>query len=450
MTNDRQRDTPADIAAWLAPYDWDGDLRAGCAAIATAIAGQERAIVDTFWTHYTRLPATAPALARLDAAAVAGQKGESVDYIREKYARIDQSDWMRIARRHSRKSYAVGVPLAAQLASLSYAHSATLDVVTRAYADDAVQVRRLSDILQRAALIEADLLASHIHDVQRDGVARARGERAAIFRQSIAASIEDAANQGSRIRNQAGETSAAARGMLGKTSEVAAAAEESAVAMREAAQTAAGLIHAIEDARLEVEVAAEVATRAAGQASDAVEMSETLSDHAKSIESILSLIRDIAGQTNLLALNATIEAARAGDAGRGFAVVAQEVKSLANQTARATDDIAAKIAAIQSATRSTVATNASIKATVGDVQNSAQRIRMAMEAQASTVTAITASVDETALAADSMSATIAAIRADTETVATDIERLGGEFGRIDDTLAALHQAAEGFVASEAA
>ena len=101
-------------------------------------------------------------------------------------------------------------------------------------------------------------------------------------------------------------------------------------------------------------------------------MSEALSDHAKSIESILGLIRDIAGQTNLLALNATIEAARAGDAGRGFAVVAQEVKSLANQTARATDDIAAKIAAIQSATRSTVDTNAIIKATVAEVQEIGQ------------------------------------------------------------------------------
>jgi methyl-accepting chemotaxis protein len=261
------------------------------------------------------------------------------------------------------------------------------------------------------------------------------------FERRVAELIRGSIEQTRTLSERTHATAASTRGMLGKTSEVAAAAEQSAIAMREAAQTAAGLIRAIEDARSEVEVAAGVATRAGDQASEAVQVSQALSAHVEAIESILSLIRDIAGQTNLLALNATIEAARAGDAGRGFAVVAQEVKSLASQTARATDDITAKITAIQQATRQTVDANGSIQSTVEEVQTSADRIRQAMELQAQTVTMITAAVDETALAADSMSSTIAAIRSDTENVAKDIDEVEQGFGRFSENMAEFRQTA---------
>ncbi|MEO6218281.1 MAG: methyl-accepting chemotaxis protein, partial [Sphingomonas sp.] len=141
---------------------------------------------------------------------------------------------------------------------------------------------------------------------------------------------------------------------------------------------------------------------------------------------------------------------RAGDAGRGFAVVAQEVKSLASQTARATDDIAGKIAAIQSASRQTLDVNGSIRDIVGEVQVSAQRIREAMEAQALTVNMITAAVDETALTADSMSDTIASIRIDTETITADIDRLESGFRAVDDKLARLEVTTSDFVERSAA
>ena len=271
-----------------------------------------------------------------------------------------------------------------------------------------------------------------------------RSEVSGEFKAMMGEVVSSLAGDSRSLQERSSATAQSARGMLGKTSEVAAAAEQSAVAMREAAQTASGLIRAIEQARSEVEVAAGIATKASEQSAQALSTSEALSDHAKAIESILGLIRDIAGQTNLLALNATIEAARAGDAGRGFAVVAQEVKSLASQTARATDDITVKIAAIQAATRHTVDANGSIRDTVAEVQASAQRIREAMESQARTVTMITASVDETALAADSMSSTIAAIRSDTENVAKDIDSVEQGFGEFGKQMVDFRAAAKDF------
>jgi methyl-accepting chemotaxis protein len=301
------------------------------------------------------------------------------------------------------------------------------------------------DTFYRALAYGEDIVLAQIAVLEALEAADARGRQSEEFERRVSDLFRASSDQSKSLTERTRSTASSARGMLGKTSEVAAAAEQSAVAMREAAQTAAGLIRAIEDARSEVEVAADVATRAGDQASQAVKVSQALSGHVEAIESILGLIRDIAGQTNLLALNATIEAARAGDAGRGFAVVAQEVKSLASQTARATDDITAKITAIQQATKQTVEANGSIQGTVEEVQTSADRIRQAMELQAQTVTMITAAVDETALAADSMSSTIAAIRSETENVAKDIDNVEEGFGRFSDQIADFTSTTKEFV-----
>jgi len=436
-----------DIGSQLRAFDMDATMLATCRTLWTILEPDARAIAEQYWTHWRRCFANERVW---DPVETERMIDLGCTFLRDRFCDPAGRAWIEAIERSVAIAAKMNVPPMGLRAMICASDQTALALLLKRVAGDDARLPAMLDALMRLSALEADITASLYRSYDDHAVLIGRERLAEQFRESIARVVEGATEDSVTLRAHSVRTSASTRGMLGKTSEVAAAAEQSALAMREAAQTAAGLIRAIEDARTEVEAAAEIATRASGQASQAVGMSETLSDHAKSIESILGLIRDIAGQTNLLALNATIEAARAGDAGRGFAVVAQEVKSLASQTARATDDIAAKIAAIQSATRSTVDTNANIKATVAEVQESANRIRYAMEAQAQTVTAITAAVDETALAADSMSHTIATIREDTENVASDIDQVGRGFDTLEGKLGTLKSSAADFVARVAA
>lgn len=216
----------------------------------------------------------------------------------------------------------------------------------------------------------------------------------------LAGELEDSVRTVSASVSTSAETlGATAHQLAGGARETQAGAAETDSSIGNAIRSVRSIEHAAQDLLGAVDaLAAEVRSSdtTAGQArehADAVSgIVDSLSDRARRVSEVVGLISAIAGQTNLLALNATIEAARAGEAGKGFAVVANEVKSLAAQTANATQDIARQIDAMNAATAATVQGIAGIRALVQDLNEATRRTSQTMQRQHQAAHAIAAEV----------------------------------------------------------
>lgn len=183
-----------------------------------------------------------------------------------------------------------------------------------------------------------------------------------------------------------------------ETSQLAASAsgasEQASHNVQTVASAAEELSSSISEITRQVTKSTEITGTAVQDANEANKMINGLVMSAQKIGEVVSLITDIADQTNLLALNATIEAARAGDAGKGFAVVASEVKNLANQTAKATEEISAQIGGIQNSTEESVRSIEGITATINDINEISSAIAAAVEEQGAATHEIARSAEE--------------------------------------------------------
>lgn len=355
-------------------------------------------------------------------------------------------DWVERAERRVALAFDADVSLTSLFALGGPGFLQAQDFLGSLYDCSKEERRNINEVMFKFRSLECEVYASLHAKMLEANAWASRGDLAAVFGKEIADLVDVSNYESERLRRRTESASACAQGMIGTASEVASAATVSADEMRGAVEATGCLVQALENAEGEVAAAARTAERASTEANQAAQISEELSGHVGSIEIILGLIRGIASKTKLLALNATIEAARAGEAGRGFAVVAQEVKSLASQTAQATDNIGDKISSILQAMQATLDANTVIKKTVADVQRSAENTRIAMQSQAQAVASINDCVSKTALAAMSMSQCVGLIRMDTGKIANEIVDVGSQFEVLNDRLTSLQKSAASFSA----
>ncbi len=277
--------------------------------------------------------------------------------------------------------------------------------------DEIGAMARALDIFRDNAR-RAEALATSEREQQSTRLRRSAALEAMIteFEREIGESTTRLNNAAAAMEGTARELSATAEQTSGQSSGVAGAAEQTSVSVQEVAGSTEQLAASIQEIGRQVMQSANIAHRAMDGARKTDTTVQMLAEGAQKIGEVVKLIHAIAGQTNLLALNATIEAARAGEAGKGFAVVASEVKALANQTARATEEIGSQIAAIQGATHQAVQEISEIAEIVAEMSQIGTAIATAISEQGAATETISRSVEQAALGTQNVTELIVDVR----------------------------------------
>ncbi|WP_456684441.1 methyl-accepting chemotaxis protein [Bradyrhizobium sp. P5_C11_2] len=299
----------------------------------------------------------------------------------------------------------------------------------------AVQV--FKDNLIRTRQLEAETaLARASAEEQRKAGMRQMADG---FEQAVGGIVGMVSSSATELQATAQTMTATATQTASQSTTVAAAAEEAASNVNTVAAAAEELGSSVQEIGRQVTGSAQLARTAVDEASQTAALVQELSGAVARIGDVVGLISTIAGQTNLLALNATIEAARAGEAGKGFAVVASEVKELANQTAKATEEISGQIARIQGSTGQAVSAIGSISARIQEISSVATSIAAAVEEQGAATQEIVRNVAQAAQGTGEVTSNIAGVAGaaeETGAAASQVLGAASELSRQSEQLAA--------------
>ena len=305
------------------------------------------------------------------------------------------------------------------------------------------EIAAMADALEvfRDSMIRARMLAA-----AQDEDRAAKNERASRIEAKIAGFEATVQSALGNLQGSANSMQATAQGMSSTAqqsstlvSAVASAAEETSANVQTVSAGTEQLSSSIAEIGRQVVTSAEIARKAVAEAGATDATMQGLADNASRISVVVDLIQVIASQTNLLALNATIEAARAGEAGRGFAVVASEVKSLASQTAKATDEIRSQIASMQQVATTAVGAIRNIGKTIAEINEVTAAIAAAVEQQGSATREIARNIQQAAGGTSEVSSNITGVStasAEAGAAASDVLRASEALRSEADTLRA--------------